>query len=78
MSNEILMSKLMTELEFTSMGDHRKFKFIKTHLDSVHATVRFLIEALNYKRWQANKVAYNVRYRKLYYQRQKALRTLIS
>lgn len=75
MSDERVLLILKTESEVNRIGDHRRFKIIMVHLGSVSATVNFLINVLNYKKWFANKIAYNVDYRAKYYQRCKALKS---
>lgn len=71
MQESILLKKLTTELEVNTMGDNRKFKFIYQHLGCIDLTIKFFIETLGYKPWQANKIKYNIIYRKTIYQNQK-------
>lgn len=72
MSDDRLVMILKTESEINRIGDHRRFKIIKNHLGSVGDTVHFLINVLNYKKWLANKIAYNVNYRAEYYRKNRA------
>jgi len=70
MSVDVVLKKLNTESNYKRMGDHRKFKFVLVHLNSMDLVINFFIEVLKYKRYQANKIAYNVVYRKAYYRKQ--------
>lgn len=70
MSVDLVLKKLNTESNYKRMGDHRKFKFVLVHLNSTDAVISFFIEVLKYKRYQANKIAYNVEYEKTRYQNQ--------
>lgn len=70
MSTDLVLTKLNEELRVNKLGDHRKFKFILMHLNDVNQTINFFIEILKYKRYQACKVAYNVQYSKIRYQKQ--------
>lgn len=72
MSEDRVLVILQTESELRRIGDHRRFKIIKSHLGSVGDTVNFLINVLNYKKWFANKIAYNVNYRAAYYRKNRA------
>lgn len=65
---DLVYKKLQTELEFTRMGDHRKFKFVNNHLKDENKTISFFINVLNYKLWKANKIKYNIKYHKKLYQ----------
>lgn len=67
MSFEKIKTKLDTELEGCHFGDLRKFKFIHMHLNSKEETVKFFVTVLNYKKWQANKIAYDHEYKKQRY-----------
>lgn len=71
MSEDIILKKLRTEQEVSSMGDHRTFKFIRNILSSDLDTVSFLINVLKYKPWKANQIRYQVGYRKNYYHSKK-------
>ncbi|CDR30666.1 Uncharacterised protein [Acholeplasma oculi] len=70
MSVDLVLKKLHSENKFNYMGDHRKFKFLLMHLNSTDLVINFFIEILKYKRYQANKIAYNVKYEKIRYQNQ--------
>lgn len=69
MQFDLVKQKLDTELEVNKLGDLRKFRFIKMHLNSNKETINFFITVLNYKKWQANQIAYiheyNIRRNKL-------------
>lgn len=67
---EVILSKLNAELRQKRIGDHRKFKFLMMHLNDRQETINFFIDVLNYKKYQANKVAYNVNYAKNRYLKQ--------
>lgn len=73
MQADKMLSKLNAELEVTKMGEHRKFKFIKNHLKDEQLTVAFFVNVLGYKRWQANRIKDNIKYRKRIYQQQKLI-----
>jgi len=74
MQEHLLLEKLTTELEVTSMGDHRKFKFVNNHLQDEQNTVMFFVNFLGYKTYQANKILYNISYEKKRYQKKLILR----
>ena len=74
MQDNQILKKLETELEVTSMGDHRKFKFVNNHLQDEKNTIKFFVKVLGYKTYQANKVWYNVLYAKKRYQEKLILR----
>lgn len=78
MSFNEVKQKLDTELEVSKLGDLRKFKFIIMHLNSKELTVKFFIQVLKYKRWQANRIASAHEYKKLRYALKKQLNTFDS
>lgn len=70
MSN-VILEKLNAELEIAPMGNNRKFKFVHQHLDSEEKTINFFIKVLGYKKHQAKKIAYDIKYEQKRYRQQK-------
>lgn len=64
---ETVKQKLIAEKEVTNLGPLRTFKFVLSHLNSKNETILFLIDVLNFKKWEANKTAYFVEYEKKRY-----------
>ena len=73
MQEDQLLKKLNTELEVTSMGDYRKFKFVNSILSDEDLTVNFFVNVLGYKRWKANQINYIIKYHKKIYQQNKLI-----
>lgn len=67
MSFAVVKARLDSELEVNKLGDLRKFKFILSELHSLELTISFFILVLKYKKWQANKIAYDLEYKKRIY-----------
>lgn len=64
---ELVKEKLMTELEITSMGNNRLFKFVNSILKDIDLTKQFL-QTEGYAKWEVNKIEYSINYRKMRYQ----------
>lgn len=72
MSTDKILNQLDAELEiYPSMGDHRLYKFLFAIIGHEKKTIDFMINELGYKKYEANRIPYQIEYRKKRYQQSK-------
>lgn len=64
---DVLLKKLMIELEFDNMGDVRLYKWINYYLNDHDKVTEFMINKLGFKRYQVNRIYRAINLRKQRY-----------
>lgn len=64
---DVLLKKLMIELEFDNMGDFRLYKWINYYLNDHDKVTEFMINKLGFKRYQVNRIYRSINLRKQRY-----------